>query len=921
MIERLFIKPDGPLPKCGAGWFLDFFADRLDNRPASFDGILALVPTRAAAKNLRGAIFAECVSRGIESYSQLRISTLEDELSARQGGLRESVLTATQTRTLWMDVLARGGLRARYALFPNGAPKRPDFFDVAGELMFLQESLADNLLTISRAAEILSDSPDAERWRDLAELEALFFEKAENMGKIPRVESLERALELSANSNTETLAIVGNPDVSALLKSLAKRFDALGKRVVVAIFGDWQPEMFDACGTPAPETFCGILDAVKNSDIRVYPDVKEQAKAVASLAKAYGDRVYSVLSVACEQKSSAEVFKREMAVAGINAVTLDGSDLSQTAVGNLVKSTALFSNDSSYANFLNLVRNPFVLRAISEKFGRNPDKILTDLDFIQNESACADIDQARGMLSARLAKAQNRDNQDCSGLEYLSDLFDFAEGIAGNGGEDAVKSLQNAVEKLIPGEVGEEAENLAAEILRESLDEIGDAEKLSGVSLLSKEVFKIALEHLKASNIQPAADEKRIPLQDWMEIFWSPNPHVALCDMNETVVPLDASDGIFLNDAIRRRLGMRSRTNRQARDAYMLNTLAKSRGTPGNALSVCVPKADAEGEPLAPSRILLQTSELPKRVRLLFSEPKILKTPSKQSPEWILRAPLKPFSMQFSATKLNAYIDSPWQFYLRYVLCMEPLDPQKSELDAAQFGSLFHKTLLYFSKSDAANSTNPQKIRRALLESFDAISSGAFGAYPRAQVRIQLENLRNRISACAEVQARHRAGGWKIISAEEPFKTEICGADFSGVFDRIDMNENDGRLMVLDYKTFEKNFKGITKSKHLKEKRSGEIEWENLQLPLYCHALRRIKNAKSPIGAFFVAPKDTLSTGIDVWDDIEKYESSALDKTTDIIKSIGEMCFTPVREPKFDAFDGVFGLDFETLKSAVEFSQ
>ena len=81
VIERYFIKPVESLPKACAKWFVEKFADRLERRPASFEKILVLTPTRNAAKNFKNAVFAECLSRGVDAISQLRAGTLEDELA------------------------------------------------------------------------------------------------------------------------------------------------------------------------------------------------------------------------------------------------------------------------------------------------------------------------------------------------------------------------------------------------------------------------------------------------------------------------------------------------------------------------------------------------------------------------------------------------------------------------------------------------------------------------------------------------------------------------------------------------------------------------------------------------------------------------------------------------------------------------
>ncbi|MBR7105509.1 MAG: PD-(D/E)XK nuclease family protein, partial [Opitutales bacterium] len=190
----------------------------------------------------------------------------------------------------------------------------------------------------------------------------------------------------------------------------------------------------------------------------------------------------------------------------------------------------------------------------------------------------------------------------------------------------------------------------------------------------------------------------------------------------------------------------------------------------------------------------------------------------------------------------------------------------------------------------------------------------------RAQVRVQLENLKNRILACAKVQAEHRKQGWKILYAEKPFEIELCGQDFTGVFDRIDINENTGQYLVLDYKTYDRNFSEITKSKHLQEI-NDEVFWKNLQLPLYVCVANVILQSNNIICGYFVAPKNITQTSIDIWEDVCKYQESALDKMMEIITSIQLGKFAPEVRPTYDNYNSVFNLNFDILKEIVKFEK
>ncbi len=215
-----------PLPQAGAKWFAEKFRGRLERPPADFGGILVLVPTRSAAKNLREAIFSECLSRGFEGVCHLSVGTPEDEIAKFLDP--EKNATGSLVSAAWIAALSRARLKTLTGLFPFGAPKREDFSNVAGELEFLQNALAENLLGIAGAAEKLADSPDARRWENLAELEAAFEEVLAQAGARPRRELLKEAAAARAAAGEKFVVCMGNPDMPAALKLMLEKFSENG---------------------------------------------------------------------------------------------------------------------------------------------------------------------------------------------------------------------------------------------------------------------------------------------------------------------------------------------------------------------------------------------------------------------------------------------------------------------------------------------------------------------------------------------------------------------------------------------------------------------------------------------------------------------------------------------------------------------
>lgn len=90
------------------------------------------------------------------------------------------------------------------------------------------------------------------------------------------------------------------------------------------------------------------------------------------------------------------------------------------------------------------------------------------------------------------------------------------------------------------------------------------------------------------------------------------------------------------------------------------------------------------------------------------------------------------------------------------------------------------------------DSADPAEIFEFLSPRLDSLALAEFGSRPRAQVRMQLENLRARLRRAAEVQAARRADGWRITDTEREFSFSEGGFEFAGRIDRIDARESGG---------------------------------------------------------------------------------------------------------------------------------
>lgn len=261
------------------------------------------------------------------------------------------------------------------------------------------------------------------------------------------------------------------------------------------------------------------------------------------------------------------------------------------------------------------------------------------------------------------------------------------------------------------------------------------------------------------------------------------------------------------------RVGAR-RQRSAVRDAYALSVMRASRPD----LHLIVARRNANGEPVAPSRLLFATDyetvarcavrlfdppratiehpplpgeHVPRRARSAFAAP---------SPTEILasvKTTVLDEPLRLSVSDFKSYLTCPFRFLLRKVARCEAVTDEGAELDGGGFGSLAHDVLSTFGRSDRRDSTNPEAIRVYLRAELERRVHGQYGHLPRPAILVQAEQLRLRLDAFAELQARRTAEGWRIEFVEDTRRQQevsltVDGRPFVlvGRIDRIDMHRD-----------------------------------------------------------------------------------------------------------------------------------
>ena len=902
MENIIYIPLDNSIPKTIAQWLCSNFVDA--QIPTYFDNSLVIVPTKSAVKNLRAEILNTLAKKGIKAMSGLTITTLEHFIS--------KITTSTQVATLperiaaWLQALEE--TKEYSAIFKNGRPPRECMLETAKELEKLKSILSEKPYTFSDVYNFLNSNSNFEDfeisiWKELKFLETEY--KKALGDKKCKYDALIEALK-NAETEYKRIAIAANADIPSntkvLLNALAKK-----SQTYILVASNASKDNFDELGRPKPNSYSEKPIDISEKNTFVYTSVEDEAESVAKIAMKYADKACSALSVSCEQTKNADIFITYFNKYGMTAYIPENRKLSQSALFKLLKASAICKENDMFSRFFEVLINPLMSNYIANKTGIEKATLLKCTDELRERFVPTTSQKLINILT-------NRNEIDIANTYIL-----INETMSNLTSSDAIKVLNTAqdimaVVETIPN-FPIDFEQEALEVLKSTAEEIAKIK----IELLPNEVNDLLLNSLDIPSSETKNYENAIALNNWIEIFWSNKRHLLLCDINDGTVPLTESENQFLTDNLKQRLGLRNSQIRRARDAYMLETLLQTRP---NSTNILYSLKDASEAPIMPSRILMQADDkhLASRIKFLFTEP-ICEKMELSAPTPI---PLKvnkklPENFSMSASKFNTYLNSPIEFYVNYILQASEVAPNKTELDALQYGTIFHSIMGKFAISKYKNSQNSQEIYSYLNACINEFQFNEFGNELSAEVRIQLYTMRQKLAAVANVQAQRAIDGWQIFEKPEwRFSIDINGMRTVGSIDRIDYNPNLDKYCIIDYKTYSKFELEKTKKTHYKNTdETDKPIWENLQMPLYVLAFNKKMHVNSQC-AYFISPNDTASTAIDTWDISEQELNYAEEKMGEIITDIKNEIFMDDTKPQYEMCSNTFNLSTKAFTELLQ---
>ena len=429
---------------------------------------------------------------------------------------------------------------------------------------------------------------------------------------------------------------------------------------------------------------------------------------------------------------------------------------------------------------------------------------------------------------------------------------------------------------------------------------------------------EVVLRVLGEKSVDPPRVEGDVTAEGWLELSYHPATTLLLLGFGEGKVPGSRMSDAFLPDGLKMTLGLPADRDWLARDAFLFHTLVQCRKA--DAVRILCMKRDAQGAPLAPSRLLFQCgdAQLLARAARLFAEPPPGKRPPHANPGLLLdlnRPPARTLE-RISVTALKAYLQCPTRFYLSRVLRMDRVDDTGREPDASAFGTLLHGILDAAFASPASSVTELTQRMDGLL---DTAIHKRYGRNHGMAVRVMAHSARARLHASAVCQMQLLEEGWTPVATECTCEREINGMKVIGKIDRVDRHPTKG-IRILDYKTSDSPSSpkeahlGSRKSEHealwTEDEKGKPKQWIDLQLPLY-RWLAETQDWLNPDDqlevAYFQLPKAVGSTGIVTWAEEAEQAGSAQTALAFLISQIQAGVWGPPGENiRYDDFEPLF---------------
>lgn len=910
-ITRYFMGYDGPL--------LPRAADRLRMHLGQGDGgwdlghVIAVLPAGRAGRRLMEILAdraqtekAVLIPPRIETIGSLP-EHLYEPTGPQASDLDRQLAFVHAMRSLAPDTIAD--------LLPH-PPERDDltgWWAYASQLRQLRDDLAAHRMRFADVPRLCSERAielhGEARWAALDRIEQAYLNALSAHRLTDRdLDRIQAIHDKCCRVEPDThVALIACPDLSDTAAAMLRQ---AGDRITAFIMAPEQrADGFDDLGVMIRDDWLKQPVHIDDAQLRFVGRRTDQADAVVQvIAESQSQMNTADQSLSADQitvglgdERFADPVRRRLAIADIPYRSAAGSPATRSRPAMLLRALGRFMESHRLDALAELLRHPDIETYLDRTLAGDAHAAIQSWLTLLDRYA---TDHLQGRLTDDwLGKPKQREqlktlhNHVCALLpinpQQRLPLPRFSEPIA----EALIKVYQDVPLREHAREDRRLAESL--ELIARCLREQSELDESSGTcpDVTAAQAIQLTLKRLGDLPLPDEHDGPAVELLGFLELALDDAPVLAITDMNEGHIPSSRTADPFLPDSVRKRLSMRDNDHRYARDRMLLDVILHSRPT---VRLIAARRAD-DGEPLKPSRLLLHCDDetLIRRVNHFFNDDPTdappAPTPHGPANRFLIPKPVvspEPLTA-LHVTAFRTYLACPYRFYLKHVLKLAALDDTAIEMDPLSFGLAAHAVLQAFGQSDLRHETNPLNIQRFLNDQLDTTIADRFGRDRRPAIRIQAEQLRQRLIRFAEEQAKLAQEGWRIQHVEYKCETPITvdGKPFTliGKIDRIDRHDTLG-YRIYDYKT------GDTASPPEKAHHTGRGEhrvWTDLQLPLYRDLCTDLKLADDIALGYINLPKKLQDVGpvLAKWDDDDLAQAHAA--RDDVIRNVRNQQFWP----------------------------
>lgn len=914
-IERVFLGWDGPCLPRAAGWIVDRFGAAGDEIDLS--SFVLVTPGHRSGRRLLELLVEASAGRLLRPPQTATPGELFDHF-CQPGKTLADPLRCLLARVACLRAADPDTLRL-IAPAPPAKDELRGWLNIAADMQRLHETLAAESLAVRDVIRYCGGAlefDDGERWQALAALQDDYVAALARQGLADPNLARREAIDAGCVRDDARVILVAAADFPGIIRKLLAHDALEGYALVHA--PEHEAGAFDSVGRLIPSEWTARRLDLDPRIVSVVDRPRDQAREalrlVSQLAAGIGPAPAVTPPPGPEQitlglgdETIAPLIERTFELAGVPVRSVAGRPLSLGRPGLFLEAWGRFLDRRRFDDFAALLRHPDLEAFLQQALGPGTHEAvsgwITLLDRYLTEHIQREVSrqlvgppEVTEPLRAVLHAVDGLLPAEGPGPRVRRPLPEWSAAIAG-----ALSTLyrQRPLDRQRP----DDAPLIhALRVLGDALREQARLDPADPATLAVSLPEAITLTLSRVRDLAPPPPEPAgacVELLGWLELQLDDAPCLIVTGVNEGQIPESVSHDAFLPDSIRRALGLLDNNRRYARDLMALTAILQSRPF----VQLITGRRSVNDDPLTPSRLLLacEGEELAQRVRTFYDHahepapaPPLLATGTRS--RLLIPPPVPPEVRieELDVTAFRDYLACPYRFYLRHVCGIATLDDRAVELSAPAFGSLAHRVLDHFGRSELANSSRAEEITAFLNDKLDRLCKTSYGPQPTVAILLQREQLRRRLEAFARWQARQAREGWTIVGQTEkrlvaPFAVDDEAFRIVGRIDRIDRHPELG-LRILDYKTGDK---GQTPE----ETHQFRGEWTNLQLPLY-RLLVRAAGLDGPCQLGFVLlPRKIGETGAALaeWSDADL--SLAEEKARQVVRAVRKNLFWPPDEP------------------------